>query len=75
VYIIVATSRPDPKHIFTPKIKKAFREKIALQTASENDSRATIGKKGAEELMGKGEMLYLHNGRISKLQGFFTESS
>jgi len=75
VYIIVATSRPDPKHIFTPELRKAFRVKIAFQTASENDSRATIGKKGAEKLAGNGEMLYLCNGRINKLQGFFTESS
>ncbi len=58
VHMIICDSRPS-KDLYTEKIKKCFPTKIAFNTASSVDSEVIIGQKGAERLLGRGDMLFL----------------
>lgn len=71
IHLIIATQRPSTD-VITGLIKANFPTRIALTTASPTDSEVILGKRGAEKLAGKGDMLFLHpanRGEI-RLQGF-----
>ncbi|NLG12719.1 MAG: DNA translocase FtsK [Lentisphaerae bacterium] len=72
IHCIVATQRPSV-NVITGIIKANFPSRIAFQVASQVDSRTIIDGKGAEALLGKGDMLYkpADGIRMQRLQGAF----
>ncbi|MBQ7178757.1 MAG: DNA translocase FtsK 4TM domain-containing protein [Victivallales bacterium] len=61
IHTIIATQRPDT-HTLTGTIKANFPVRIAFKTASVVDSQTIIGGKGAESLLGMGDMLFIPPG-------------
>jgi len=58
IHIIMATQRPSVD-VITGTIKANFPTRISFQVTSKIDSRTVIGEQGAEQLLGKGDMLYM----------------
>tara|TARA_Y100001970_G_C14218471_1_gene851099 strand:+ start:224 stop:2311 length:2088 start_codon:yes stop_codon:yes gene_type:complete len=58
IHLIMATQRPSVD-VITGTIKANFPTRISFQVTSKIDSRTIIGEQGAEQLLGKGDMLYM----------------
>jgi S-DNA-T family DNA segregation ATPase FtsK/SpoIIIE len=56
IHLIVATERPS-LNVLTDIVRHGLSTRIALRTASRNDSRVILGETGAEQLLGGGDML------------------
>ena len=60
IHIIMATQRPSVD-VITGTIKANFPTRISFQVTSKIDSRTILGEQGAEQLLGKGDMLYMYS--------------
>ncbi len=67
IHIIMATQRPSVD-VITGTIKANFPTRISFQVTSKIDSRTILGEQGAEQLLGKGDMLYMSSAnRITRI--------
>ena len=73
VHLIIATQRPSV-NIITGTIKANFPARIAFKVSSKIDSRTILDTGGAEQLIGKGDMLISYNGEIVRLQCAFVDT-
>ncbi len=64
IHLIMATQRPSVD-VITGVIKANLPTRISFQVTSKIDSRTILGEMGAEQLLGKGDMLYMPGGRQS----------
>lgn len=71
VYLVIATQRPSAD-IVTGRIKSNLPARCALRLPTHNDSMTILGRKGAEQLLGKGDMLFYRDGQIERLQAALT---
>jgi S-DNA-T family DNA segregation ATPase FtsK/SpoIIIE len=62
LHLIVATQRPSVD-VITGTIKNNFPSRIAFQVTSDIDSRTILDQKGAKQLLGMGDMLYMDRGK------------
>ena len=74
IHIIMATQRPSVD-VITGTIKANFPTRISFQVSSKIDSRTILGEQGAEQLLGKGDMLYMSSAnKITRIHSpFVTE--
>ncbi len=71
IHLIMATQRPSVD-VITGVIKANLPTRISFQVTSKIDSRTILGEQGAEQLLGKGDMLYMPGGKqISRIHGPF----
>tara|TARA_B100001248_G_C27396696_1_gene466081 strand:+ start:3067 stop:5181 length:2115 start_codon:yes stop_codon:yes gene_type:complete len=71
IHLVIATQRPSAE-IVTGLIKTNFPTRISFKVSSAVDSRTILDTSGAEKLLGKGDMLYMPNGKsLVRLQGAF----
>ncbi|MBO5814134.1 MAG: DNA translocase FtsK [Alistipes sp.] len=67
IHLIIATQRPDVR-VITGGIKANFPARIAFRVMQMVDSRTTIDQPGANQLIGRGDMLFSNNGEITRVQ-------
>ncbi len=71
IHIIMATQRPSVD-VITGTIKANFPTRISFQVTSKIDSRTILGEQGSEQLLGKGDMLYMSSAnRIVRIHAPF----
>jgi S-DNA-T family DNA segregation ATPase FtsK/SpoIIIE len=73
IHLIIATQRPSV-NIITGTIKANFPSRIAFKVSSKIDSRTILDTGGAEQLIGKGDMLVSHHGEVTRLQCAFVDT-
>ncbi|WP_126974189.1 FtsK/SpoIIIE family DNA translocase [Gynurincola endophyticus] len=73
IHLIIATQRPSV-NIITGTIKANFPARIAFKVSSKIDSRTILDIGGAEQLIGKGDMLISYNGELTRLQCAFVDT-
>lgn len=67
IHLIVATQRPDVK-VITGNIKANFPARIAFRVQQMIDSRTILDQPGANQLIGRGDMLFSNNGELTRIQ-------
>ncbi len=73
LHLIIATQRPSV-NIITGTIKANFPARIAFKVSSKIDSRTILDAGGADQLIGKGDMLISHHGEVTRLQCVFVDT-
>lgn len=73
IHLIIATQRPSV-NIITGTIKANFPARIAFKVSSKIDSRTILDAGGADQLIGKGDMLINYNGEVVRLQCAFVDT-
>jgi S-DNA-T family DNA segregation ATPase FtsK/SpoIIIE len=75
IHIIMATQRPSVD-VITGTIKANFPTRISFQVTSKIDSRTILGEQGAEQLLGRGDMLYMTSAnRMTRIHAPFVSES
>jgi len=75
IHIIMATQRPSVD-VITGTIKANFPTRISFQVSSKIDSKTILGEQGAEQLLGKGDMLFMSSAnKIFRIHGPFISES
>ncbi|MED0673811.1 FtsK/SpoIIIE domain-containing protein [Aneurinibacillus aneurinilyticus] len=70
IHLVIATQRPSAD-IVTSRLKANVPTRISFSLPANQDSRTILDATGAEDLLGKGDMLYSYNGEIRRLQALF----
>jgi S-DNA-T family DNA segregation ATPase FtsK/SpoIIIE len=73
IHLIVATQRPSV-NVITGMIKANFPARAAFRVISSVDSRTILDSTGADQLIGKGDMLYFNGNEILRLQCAFVDT-
>ena len=73
IHLIVATQRPDVK-VITGGIKANFPARIAFRVMQMIDSRTIIDQPGANQLIGRGDMLFSNGGELTRIQCAFVDT-
>lgn len=73
IHVIIATQRPSAD-VITGMIKGNFPARIAFKVASGIDSKTILDQTGAQYLIGKGDMLILNNGPVTRIQCAFIDT-
>ena len=73
IHLIVATQRPDVK-VITGGIKANFPARIAFRVMQMIDSRTIIDQPGANQLIGRGDMLFSNGGELTRVQCAFVDT-
>ena len=75
IHIIMATQRPSVD-VITGTIKANFPTRISFQVTSKIDSRTILGEQGAEQLLGRGDMLFMSSAnRIVRIHAPFVSDN
>jgi S-DNA-T family DNA segregation ATPase FtsK/SpoIIIE len=75
IHVIMATQRPSVD-VITGTIKANFPTRISFQVTSRIDSRTILGEQGAEQLLGRGDMLFMEGGgRVMRVHGPFVSDN
>ena len=75
IHIIIATQRPSVD-VITGTIKANFPTRISFQVSSKIDSKTVLGEQGAEQLLGKGDMLFMSSAnKIFRIHGPYISES
>jgi DNA segregation ATPase FtsK/SpoIIIE, S-DNA-T family len=73
IHLVVATQRPSV-NVITGTIKANFPARIAYQVASKVDSRTILDTGGADQLVGRGDMLFSNGGGMTRIQNAFVDT-
>ena len=74
IHLIIATQRPSV-NVITGLIKANFPARIAFRVTSKIDSRTILDTGGAEQLIGKGDLLYSQSNDLTRIQCGFIDTS
>src|SRR5690606_21115159 len=73
IHLIIATQRPSV-NVITGIIKANFPARIAFRVTSKIDSRTILDSQGADQLIGKGDMLFTQGNNLIRLQCAFVDT-
>ena len=73
IHMILATQRPST-NVITGVIKANFPGRVAFRVFQMVDSRTIIDRPGANQLIGRGDMLFSNNGKIDRVQCAFIDT-
>ncbi len=73
IHMVIATQRPSV-NVITGTIKANFPARIAYQVASKVDSRTILDTMGADQLIGRGDMLFSGGGPMVRIQNAFVST-
>ena len=74
IHLIIATQRPSV-NVITGLIKANFPARIAFRVTSKIDSRTILDTGGAEQLIGRGDLLYSQSNELTRIQCGFIDTS
>jgi len=74
IHLIIATQRPSV-NVITGLIKANFPARIAFRVTSKIDSRTILDTGGAEQLIGRGDLLYSQSNDLTRIQCGFIDTS
>ncbi len=73
IHVIIATQRPST-NVITGMIKANFPVRIAFKVSSGIDSKTILDSTGAQQLIGRGDMLISNNGEMTRVQCAFVDT-
>lgn len=74
IHIVLATQRPSVD-VITGVIKNNFPSRVAFKVQGPQDSRTILNQIGAENLLGKGDMLFSYNSEISRIHSAYVDET
>jgi len=74
IHLVIATQRP-AADIVTTNLKANLPARVAFRLPSYHDSMTILDNAGAENLVGKGDMLFRAGDRVERLQGFYLSAA